>query len=112
MPAPHALFVDKWNPYATRDRRTMLLDDATFKQLLDDRDGYVNPGLFMTGCLDAPDDIPLGGARCIRTIGGFEREDYWKVQRDLAELSLLQRQIAEAEVGDMLGQILSEVDSV
>lgn len=110
---PHSNWPDTWSPYRQRDTCTPLLDDKTFNILLDvgaSRTGHsaVLPSLFMTGCLDAPLEIPCGSTQCIRTVGGYEREEYTRMPRGVDDWKARAR--AETEVAKWLAEILSEVD--
>lgn len=106
----HPNWGHRWNPYHERDTRTHLLDNTTFKLLLGNEcpKDYVSPDLFMTGCLDAPNDTPLGGTSSVRTIGGYDREEYMTLGREWD--SLTQYEQASARTAAMLKQILSEID--
>jgi hypothetical protein len=107
---PHDCWPHRWNPYYQRDGRTHILDKAVFNKLLGDYpDGYIDPVLFMTGCLDAPEDIPLGATASILTIGGFYREEYLTLGREWE--SWERHQQAGAEMAVMLKQILDEADA-
>ena len=90
-----------------------MLDDKTFNILLDVGKSRtvrsaVLPSLFMTGCLDAPMEIPCGSTQCIRTVGGYEREEYTRMPRGVDNWKA--RAKAEAEVAKWLTKILSEMD--
>lgn len=110
--APHSLFFDRWNPYRKRDVCLPLLDDATFKALVGKSEcEFVDPDLFMTGCLDAPDEIPLGGTSLISTIAGFEREEYLRVSREVMHLPLVQRQRGTAQMAKILKKLLADAEA-
>lgn len=110
MPASHSLFFDPWNPYTQRDANTSLLDTVTLGLLYSGDSEAIDPVLFMTGCLDAPDEIALGGTSCIETIGGYCREECMRVRRDSMHTTWLQRQSAQAKLATMIKAMLAKSD--
>lgn len=111
QPAIHAKLhpsrCDTWDPYRQRDGRTPILDDNVF-DLLNTHKNRVSPSLFMTGCLDAPEEIPLGATSSIQCVGGWRREEYLRLGREFDDWARYQR--AMGEVGTMLRNILGECE--
>ena len=106
----HACWPHKWDPYKQRDEVMFKFDKRITDTLLH-VNGWV-PGQYecwATGCLDAPEAIPLGGTSCIKTIGGFEREEYMTLRREWESLAQYQR--ASSKTAAMLKRILDEVDN-
>ncbi|MGP1715646.1 MAG: hypothetical protein ACTS9Y_00575 [Methylophilus sp.] len=104
----HSMTIDKFNPYASRDY-TNDMDRGYFDAML-----YANPeqcGLSLDycfiGCLDAPQFIPAGSSTRITTIGGWEREEYRKLDRECDDYG--ERTQAEVAASEMLKEILAEV---
>jgi hypothetical protein len=82
-PRHHPLWADTWNPYKKRESRTHCLDQSTLASLVKyGNTAEIDPVLFMHGCLDAPQEIPLGATACVKTIGGTHREEVMRLCRD------------------------------
>lgn len=103
----HPIWGDKFNPYANR-AFTPALDKAYFEMLLESHPHQCGLAIehCFTGCLDAPDYIPGGSTECIHTIGGFEREEYTKLNRECDDIKAAQR--SQAEVAKLLKELLAE----
>lgn len=56
------------------------------------------------GCLDAPNEVPDGSTLCVRTIGGFEREEYNRMDRE--QTNWKAAQVASYEWAQILKEIL------
>lgn len=106
----HPCWPHKWNPYAKRDYNGHLLDKTTFHKIIDGEGrealGSIKPELFSGGCLDAPEEIPLGATACVGTVGGYFREEYLTLGREWESYAAHER--ASYEVAQMLKQILEE----
>lgn len=106
---PHSVWAHRWDPYRKRDEVMFMFDEGLCNTLLR-FDSYV-PGEYdcwATGCLDAPDDIPLGGTSNVLTIGGWVREEYLTLGREWD--SWAQHERASHETALMLKSILAEVE--
>lgn len=104
----HPSHVDHWNPY-WRQCFTPMLDKRVFDALNFTEDGvHTTPDFCFMGCLDAPDEIPLGGTINVQTIGGWTREEYLRAPRDSDDWKARAR--AQNETAKMLKQILEEAD--
>lgn len=104
-------FADSWNPYHWREDMALLnLDETTSKWLLS-YEGWVDGQYecWMPGCLDAQDEIPLGATAGVRTIGGWDREEYLRLDRECP--SWAAHMEALNETADILKQILSEAEA-
>lgn len=115
QPAMHkrlgGLFADHWDPYQKReDMSRVLLDESASKWLLS-YDGWVDGqyDCWMPGCLDAPDEIPLGATASVRTIGGWDREEYLRLDRECGSWN--DHMAATYATADMLKQILAEAEA-
>jgi hypothetical protein len=105
----HSMTIHRWNPYWYR-RFTPALDRDFFDAMNFVRNGHhTSPDLAFMGCLDAPEDIPLGGTACIQTVGGYAREEYLNAPRDCDDWG--RRLRAERETGEMLKKILAEAEA-
>lgn len=104
----HSCRCDNWDPYKYRnDLSSNLLDEVTFNLLLGTLDSeYIDPSLFVSGCLDAPDEIPCGSTERIGTLGGFEREAYNRHDRGCTDW--MAERLVLNEVACMLKEILAE----
>jgi hypothetical protein len=105
-------FADTWNPYRRREDTSRLdLDETTSKWLLS-YEGWVDGqyDCWMPGCLDAPDEIPLGATASVRTIGGWDREEYLRVNRECTDWGAHLR--AEYEVAELCKQVLAELEEL
>lgn len=101
---------DAWNPYHARNTRVNAIDDATFQQLIAIHDpaAYIDPDLFLGGgCLDAPDEIPLGGTECVSTVGGFCREGVLRLHRETESWAAHRK--AQGQVALMIKGILDDI---
>lgn len=109
--APHGNWADRWNHYRER-QRTYMLDRRHFEAMIVDAwpDGRCvhDVGCLFDGSLDAPEYIPGGSTESIRTIGGYERENYHRLPRWCDDFSAYQR--ASSEMAGMLAKILSDTD--
>lgn len=106
----HSLYVHKWNPYWLR-AHTPLLDWRWFNahNVMDAAElVHTIPELCFMGCLDAPWDIPLGATARVKTVDGWEREEYLHAPRDCTDWN--RRMWATAETAVMLRQILKETE--
>lgn len=102
----HPMWPDHWDPYAKRDYVVHLMDEGTRNTLW--RADY-SVELFTSGCLDAPEDIPLGATAQVQTIGGYRREEYLRLGREWESWNgYLQ---ASAGTAAMLKKILAEADA-
>jgi hypothetical protein len=103
---------DAWNPYIQRDSFTPILDKGVFKSLLGSNypNDYIDPSLFMTGCLDAPRDIPCGSTQSVHTVGGWDRKEYSRHNRESHDHKANQR--AQSEVAILLKKIISEQEEL
>lgn len=105
----HPLTVDKWNPYQHRCH-TPMLDDRVFNGLNFMHGGvHTTPDFCFMGCLDAPEDIPMGSTLGVRTLGDYDREEYNRLPRECTDWRARYR--AQIEVGKMLKQILEEANT-
>jgi hypothetical protein len=104
------LTVDRWDPYRQRDSFTPDLDDGTFKMLCGGRypEEFIEPSLFIHGCLDAPRDVPLGSTKCVTTLGGWCKESYSVMPRECHDYKAWER--ADELTSRMLKQILEETE--
>lgn len=101
---PH-LFPHQFNPYSDRFY-TPALSKAFFdaQNFMDENGVHTTPDFAFMGCLDAPDDIPLGATARISTIGGYEREEYLHLSREYADWNHHMK--ATAHTSEMLKEIL------
>ena len=102
----HPMWPDRWDPYRQRDYVVHLIDPTITNRLWQ---ANFCVELFTTGCLDAPEEIPLGATECMRTIGGFQREGYLRLGREWATWD--QYLHASHGTAEMLKEILREVDN-
>lgn len=104
----HSMTVDRFNPYDDRDY-TPGLDRAYFNAMLDANPEHCDLALdyCFIGCLDAPDDIPAGSSTRIMTLGGYEREEYRRVNRECECWDDWEQ--ARVECSTMLKELLAEV---
>ena len=78
----HPTWGNTFNPYS-RNAPSHCLDKRHFDALLDWDNGKCHsPDHLFMGCLDAPQEIPLGATACISTVGGFYREEYLNLGRE------------------------------
>lgn len=103
----HSSTADHWDPYRERDSITPRLDECTFN-MLNSQEPRTSPALFMTGCLDAPDEIPCGSTMVTQTVGGWAREHYHRLPRGCEDYANHLR--ATREVGEMLQKIMAGWD--
>lgn len=98
---------DRWDPYKRRDYVMFMFDKRLTERLLS-HDGWVDGeyDCWACGCIDAPDEIPLGGTARIVTVGGYERESYLRLSRHWDSWADYQR--ARYETALMIKQILAE----
>jgi len=97
-----------FNPYS-RNHPIHKIDKRHFDALLDwDNNRCHNPDHLFMGCIDAPEDIPLGATACIGTVGGYRREEYLNLGREWESWSTYIR--ACEGTAEMLKEILAEVD--
>lgn len=97
-------FYQCFDPY--RDRRAVTeLDDVVFNNLC-----RISPGeeavIFdhiFTGCLDAPEMIPMGSTQRINTLDGFQREEYSALPRGTEDYAAYVQTCMEAN--EMLRKI-------
>lgn len=105
----HPMWPYLFNPY-NRNRPTHLLDKKLFNTMIGvfPHDcGLVLDHLFI-GCIDAPEFIPMGSTECIRTVGGYEREEYRNLPRGTEDWKA--RAKAEYETAKMLKKMLDELE--
>lgn len=106
----HPTWCDRWNPYKARATNTTDLDEYTFNKLVGWRhEEYIDPTLLTCYCLDAPEFIPAGSTLCVKTIGGWEREEYNRIYREATDWKAEAK--ATYEVAQMLKKILEENES-
>lgn len=101
---------DRWDPYRRRDEVMHLFDERVANRLLSFAD-FV-PGEYdcwACGCIDAPEEIPLGGTARIVTVGGYERESYLRLSRYWDSWADHQR--AAHETARMIKQLLAEQEA-
>lgn len=104
----HPRWPHKWNPYASRDYVMWMFDKRISDRLLS-FDGWVDGeyDCWACGCIDAPEDIPLGATASIKTLGGYYREEYRTLSRHWDSWNSYIR--ASNETAEMLKGILEEV---
>lgn len=106
--ARHPMWGHTFNPYARRFP-IHKLDKRVFKALLDwNPEKCHDPDVLFCGCLDAPEDIPLGATACVRTVGDYYREEYLHLGREWGSWADHER--ASYETAQMLKQILAETE--
>lgn len=115
QPATHAkahpTWGHRWDEYAARQYIGHRLHKQYFEMLMGcDGEGRALHSVDYegSGCLDAPEVLPAGSTLCVRTIGGWEREEYntiWRGQEDWRE-----RERAEIATAKMLKKILEETE--
>lgn len=73
----HPTWPHRFNPYG-RNRPSHKLDGALFDALLSGDPATCDLAVdsLFTGCINAPEDIPMGSTERVRTVGGYEREAY------------------------------------
>lgn len=105
----HGSWADRWNPYRKREQIGYKLDKSTLNAIIGrtERD-YQDPDLFCCGCLDAPEDIPLGATASIRTVGGFYCEEYLKLGREWESWERYNQALAGTAA--MIAQLLADID--
>jgi hypothetical protein len=107
----HPCFADRWNEYTDREYVGHLLDPAHFNAMLDcDKYGRALHSVdsLGAGCLDALGHIPFGSALLVHTIGGWDREEYNRRDRESFSTSEARVLQSEREVANMLKEILEE----
>ena len=102
----HPMKVHRWNPYKDREYVGHILDQPYFNAMNSGDHDLDSRG---HGCVDAPDDIPCGSTLCIRTIGGWDREQYNLRDRECEDWLADERAIAET--AEMIRGILAEIDA-
>ena len=105
----HPLHGHVFDPYSNR-RYTPALDKQLFAEMCD---AFPNGcsivfDYFFAGCLDAPDKIPMGSTLGIRTVGGWDREEYNNLPRGTDDLK--QHNMSADEVAKLLKTLLAELD--
>jgi hypothetical protein len=115
QPVTHAtmrpMWPDAWNPYKEREYIGHLLDDAHFHAMLDcDSRGRCLHSIdaLGAGCLDAPEDIPCGSTMNVRTIAGYDRERYHRMDRECDSYAAALR--GEAALAGLIKEILAETE--
>lgn len=102
-------FYQCFNPYKER-RAVNELDDVVFSNLcrISLGEAAVIFDHIFTGCLDAPEMIPMGSTQCINTIGGFQREEYNALPRGTENYTAYTQ--ACAKTAEILWEILVEAE--
>ncbi len=98
----------RWNPYASRERATHRLADSYFRAGLSNAQFECDLNLHM-GCLDAPDEIPMGSTLCVHTVAGFDREAYNLQRRGCEDWRAVMR--AKRAAARMIREILREAEA-
>lgn len=104
------LYGHVFDPYSRR-RYTPALDKRLFNEMRDtfpNECGFVFDSFF-AGCLDAPEEIPMGSTLGIRTIGGWDREEYNNLPRGTEDYK--HHTMAADEVAKLLKSLLAELDT-
>lgn len=105
----HPLWGHTFNPY-DKNRPSHYLDKSLFDSFCKSfpHDATLAIDAMFIGLIDAPDVIPMGSTECIRTCGGFEREEYRNERRGCTDWKA--SAVASNEVAEMIKQILSDLD--
>lgn len=105
---PHQ-FPHWFNPYKERCF-TPNLSEQFFKaqNFMDENGVHTTPDFAFMGCIDAPNNIPLGATARIKTVGGWEREEYLHLSRECSNWN--HHIAATNRVAEMLKKILSDLD--
>jgi hypothetical protein len=104
----HPMWNDQWNPYLKRDEAVFLLDNKIIDTLLSPkhwRDGEFD--CWATGCLDAPEEIPLGATESIKTISGFYKENYMRLNRSWSSFD--NYLVASEKMSELLKTMLKDI---
>ena len=103
----HPNWPDRWSPYTDRQYIGHDMYDPYFNALLDDP--FVDVDYEGHGCLDAPRELPCGSTLCIRTVGGWIREEYNRRDRECVDYKA--DDLARVGTAKMIKKILAEVDA-
>lgn len=104
----HPSRVDPWNPYYEREA-IHLIEQSHFDSFYNPEGDCGSVDFAFMGCLDAPEQIPLGYTRNINTLGGWVREEYPRISRECHDWQ--QWEAAAQATAEMLREILNNLDN-